>query len=92
MMTSPAIVKRDAQPYAAIMESVRPPFNTTVDRVVPELFGWLRQNGVVPGGTLFFKYNYTHMARELEIEFGLPTATAVPGDGRVLSGILPAGR
>ena len=32
------------------------------------------------------------MARQLEIEFGVPTADAVKGDARVHAGRLPAGR
>ena len=32
------------------------------------------------------------MARQLEIEAGVPVAAAVDGDSSVLSGVLPAGR
>jgi effector-binding domain-containing protein len=92
MLTLPTIIERTAQPYVAIKERVTPPFNATLDRVVPELFGWLGQRGIEPAGPLFFKYNFTEMGRPLEIEFGLPTATKVDGDARVMSGTLPAGR
>ena len=32
------------------------------------------------------------MARELEVEAGVPVAVAVAGDGEVVSGVLPPGR
>jgi effector-binding domain-containing protein len=32
------------------------------------------------------------MARELEIDVGVPVAAAVDGDGQVIPGVLPAGR
>jgi hypothetical protein len=43
-------------------------------------------------GAPILKYNVIDMERALELEFGVPTAEHVPGDGRVISGRLPAGR
>jgi DNA gyrase inhibitor GyrI len=58
----------------------------------PEVFGWLAARSLAPAGAPFFKYNVIDMMRELEVELGVPVATAVDGDGSVVSGVLPAGR
>ncbi len=57
-----------------------------------EVFGWLGARGLPPAGPPFFKYNVIDMARELEVEAGVPVAAAVDSDGPVVSGVLPAGR
>jgi effector-binding domain-containing protein len=59
---------------------------------IPEVFGWLAARGVAPAGAPFLKYNVIDMARQLEIEAGVPVAAAVDGDGAVFSAVLPAGR
>jgi hypothetical protein len=61
-------------------------------QVAAERDDWLAAHGAAPAGAPFLKYNVIDMARQLEIEAGVPVATAVDGDSRVLSGILPAGR
>ena len=43
-------------------------------------------------GAPFLKYNVIDMARQLEIEAGVPVAAAIDDDGDVLSGVLPSGR
>jgi effector-binding domain-containing protein len=93
MTATPEIVNRPAQPYAAIRVQV------TMDElgmVVPplnqEVFAWLGEHDAAPVGAPFWKYNLIDMADKLEVEAGVPVAAAVPGDDRVLSGVLPAGR
>ena len=93
MSSAPEIVTRPEQPYAAIrvrvsmaaLAAVVPPLNQ-------EVFGWLGGRGAAPAGAPFWKYNVIDMARELEIEAGVPVAAAVAGDDRVVTGALPAGR
>ncbi len=91
MLTLPKLVERPAQPYVAIREKVAIPFNETVDRVLPELFGTLKSRGIEGSGPVFFKYNIIKMP-ELEVEFAVPVATPMPADGRLIAGVLPAGR
>lgn len=57
-----------------------------------EVFGWLAASGVPPAGAPFFKYKVIDMAREREVEAGVPIAAAVNGDDHVLAGVLPAGQ
>lgn len=91
MLSLPEIIERDSRPYVAIRERVTLPFDDVVDRVFPELFGWLARNSVEPADAPFIKYNVIDMERELEVEFGVPVARPNPGDARVLSGTLQGG-
>jgi effector-binding domain-containing protein len=93
MITSPKIVERTEQPYAAVkavvkMEEIGP----AAGRFFGEVFEWLGGRGLALAGAPFFRYTAVDMERGLEIEFGLPIAAAVAGDDRVLTGVLPAGR
>ena len=42
-----------------------------------EVFAWLGGGGAAPAGAPFWKYNVIDMAREIEIEAGVPVAAAV---------------
>jgi len=92
MLSEPKIIERPPQPYLAIRETVTMPFGQVVDRVYPEFFAWLARHGVAPADAPIIKYNLIDMDGELELEFGAPVASAVEGDGRVISGVLPGGR
>src|SRR5579872_7462505 len=93
MLTLPKIIDRGEQPYVGIVAKVTMrDIGPTAQKLLPEVYGWLTKRGVTPAGPPFFKYNVIDMARELEIEFGVPTREAVVGDGRVEAGRLPAGR
>jgi hypothetical protein len=78
LLTLPKIVDRAEQRYVAIKS-----------RITMEEIGPTAQN-LMP--ELFLKYNVIDMKRKLEIEFGVPTASPVSGDERVLAGVLPSGR
>jgi effector-binding domain-containing protein len=92
MSAAPEIVTRTEQPYVAIRARVpMAELGGVADRL-PEVFGWLGARGLAPAGPPFFKYNVIDMARELEVEAGVPVAAAAAGDGEVVSGVLPAGR
>jgi effector-binding domain-containing protein len=56
-----------------------------------EVSGWLAERGAVPSGAPFWKYNVIDMERRLEVEAGAPVAAAMPGDDRVLAGVIPRG-
>jgi effector-binding domain-containing protein len=92
MSAAPEIVTRAEQPYVAIRARVAMTELGGVADRLPEVFGWLGVRGLAPAGPPFFKYNFIDMARELEVEAGVPVAAAVDGDGEVVSGVLPAGR
>ena len=95
-MTEPKLEQRDERPYMAIrrqvtMEEIAP---VLADQVLGQVFAWLESKGVAPAGAPFFRYLSIDMADagQLDVEVGIPTATAVPGDDSVYAGVLPAGR
>ena len=92
MSAAPEIVTRPEQPYVAIRASVPMTELGAFAARTGEVFGWLGARDLAPAGPPFFKYNVIDMTRELEMETGVPVATAVDGDDRVVSGVLPAGR
>lgn len=91
-MTEPRIVDRAAQPYLFIVR--RTPLSGLADlpAVHGRVFARLAELGEAPAGPPFWKYNEIDMPAELEVEVGVPTATELPGDGEIGSGVLPAGR
>jgi effector-binding domain-containing protein len=90
--TAPVIVERAAQPDVAIRGTVTMRTIPEIADRMPEVFQWLGARGIAPAGPPFFKYNLIDMARQLEIEVGVPVAAPVDVDGPVLAGVLPAGR
>jgi effector-binding domain-containing protein len=89
---SPEIIQRPAQPYVGISGWVT---MTTVGSVadrIPEIFGWLGGAGIAPAGPPFFRYHVIDMERQLQVEAGVPVASAVEGEGAIQAGTLPAGR
>lgn len=92
MSPAPEIVTRAEQPYVAIRGRVSMselgPFAVRTG----EVFAWLEAHGLAPAGPPILKYDVIDMARQLEVEAGVPVAAAVDGDGEIVSGVLPAGR
>jgi effector-binding domain-containing protein len=93
VLTGPTIVARPEQPYVAIRATM--PMNE-MDEAAPRLFReiqtWVSEKALICTGAPILKHNVIDMERELELEFGVPIAEPVPGDDRVISGVLPSGR
>jgi len=47
---------------------------------------------VTPAGPPFFRYLVVDMDRQLDVEVGVPVATAMSDDDRISAGVLPSGR
>jgi effector-binding domain-containing protein len=92
MSSAPDIETRAEQPYVAVRAKVTMDGIAAFARRFGEVFGWLDSHGLAPAGPPFFKYNVIDMARELEMEAGVPIAAAATGDDQVVAGVLPAGR
>jgi effector-binding domain-containing protein len=95
MERAPLIQRRAAQPYVGIRGDVstEAEFRRAVDGGFPQLFGWLRDNGIEPAGPPFIRYlEVAGGGQPLRFELGVPTATTVSGDGMVRADELPAGR
>jgi effector-binding domain-containing protein len=56
------------------------------------VFGWLGKHHVAPSGAPLIRYLVIDMPNRIEIEVGVPVAKTVKGNGRILSGVLPAGQ
>ena len=92
MSIAAEITERPEQPYIAVKAQVTMQAISAIADRIPEVFGWLAAHGVAAAGPPFLKYNVIDMARQLEIEAGVPVAAAVEGDDGMLSSVLPAGR
>ena len=93
MSAAPEIVTRAEQPYVAVKAQVTiETLGTVVPPLNQEVFAWLGERGVAPAGAPFWKYDVIDMPNKLEVEAGVPVTATVAGDGRVISGVLPAGR
>jgi effector-binding domain-containing protein len=93
MIDEPHIATLPERPYVAIAVTVgMDELATVVPPLNGEVFGWLAARGIAPAGAPLWRYNVIDMARGLELEAGVPVAAAVTGDGRVIAGVLPAGR
>jgi effector-binding domain-containing protein len=92
--TEPKLDDRTEQPYMGIRTQV--PVGEMGSGLIPrlhgEVIGYLKKQGIAPTGAPFIRYWVINMPGEMDIELGWPVASALPGDGRVAAGALPAGR
>jgi effector-binding domain-containing protein len=89
----PKIDKRPKQPYMGIRTIA--PFKgmfKVVDRISKELNAWAEEHKVKTAGPPFLRYHVIDMRGFMDIEYGIPVCRALPDDGQVRAGVLPAGR
>jgi effector-binding domain-containing protein len=87
------IERREAEPYLGIRRPVTDGIRSFADTAFPELFDWLREHGVAPGGPPFLRYYEVDAGGEpLDVEVGAPVEGAASGEWAVRAGALPAGR
>ena len=93
MIGQPRLEDRREQCYVGIRTQVPiRKLGSTIPRLLGQLFSWLGERGVAPSGPPFIRYHIVDMAKLMDVELCVPTATALPGDGDVGPGALPAGR
>jgi effector-binding domain-containing protein len=93
MIGKPKLEDRNEQPYVGIRTQVTmKQFKAVIPLLLGEVFAWLEKQGVEPAGAPFMRLHVINMAANMDVELGVPVATAVPGDGRVSAGAIPAGR
>jgi len=93
MMTEPKVEERAEQPYVAVRtQATMQTLDSAIPQGIEEVFAWLAKQGIAPAGAPFIRYLVIDMAALLEIEVGVPIASALPGDGRIIAGVFPAGR
>ncbi|WP_328342803.1 GyrI-like domain-containing protein [Micromonospora sp. NBC_00421] len=91
---TPVIEERPDQPYVGIRRTVTMETIGDAPDALSDLADWLTARGITPAGPDFLRYHVIDMARELEVEAGVP----VPADAQIAveapmrAGVLPAGR
>jgi effector-binding domain-containing protein len=96
IVRAPQVDERAGMPYFGIREVVAVPMGQTVPRLFKELSAWTKKAGVTPAGPRFLRFHVIDMARQYDLEVGIPVAPdstgLVLGDGsRVHAGQIPAG-
>jgi effector-binding domain-containing protein len=93
MMTEPQLEDRREQPYMAIRaQATMHDMPAVLPQLLGEVFAWLDRQSVPPAGPPFIRYLVIDMAARLDIELGVPVATALSGNDRIIADVLPAGR
>ena len=93
MITQPKLEDRGEQHYVGIRTQVpMSKFKKIIPEFLDELFAWLGKQGVQPAGAPFMRYHVINMAGNMDVELGVPVTRALPGDGRIAPGVIPAGR
>lgn len=93
MLSEPKVIQRAAQPYVSIRSCVpMAGISRAVDTNYPKLFEWLDREKVEPAAAPFIKYNVIDMARDLEIECGVPIDDMAEKADGLVAGLLPEGR
>jgi effector-binding domain-containing protein len=93
MPQSPTVETRIDQPYAAIPVKVSmDELGAVVPPLTGQVFDWLADRGIRPAGPPFWRYVVVDMDADLELETGVAVASAVDGDERIRTGLLPGGR
>jgi effector-binding domain-containing protein len=93
-LTEPKIDERQDVPSMGIRTQAR--LEEMGSGLIPRLHGevmdYLRKQDAAPNGPPFMRFHVIDMADTMDIELGWPVAKALPGNGRVAAGVLPAGR
>ncbi|MBM7076837.1 GyrI-like domain-containing protein [Micromonospora humida] len=91
---TPVIEERAAQPYLGIRRTVTMATIGDAAAALSDLADWLTARGITPAGPDFLRYHVIDMARELEVEAGvpLPAGTQLAVEAPLGTGVLPAGR
>ncbi|WP_432562518.1 GyrI-like domain-containing protein [Kineococcus sp. SYSU DK003] len=88
----PVVTGRAAVPYVGTRRTVTMTTMADIADRIPEVVGWVLENGHAPAGAPFLRYLVIDMERELVVEAGIPVDGPVEAAGEVYAGTLPAGR
>jgi effector-binding domain-containing protein len=93
MITEPKLEQRDQQHYVGIRTQVpMKAFKEVIPQLHSDLYTWLEKVGVAPIGAPFMRFHVINMEGNMDIEMGVPVASAVQGDDHVRPGVIPAGQ
>lgn len=89
----PKIDTRPEQVYMGIRTTT--PFkgmSKVIEKLSKEMNTWMKEHNAEPAGPPFLRLHVIDMRGEMDLTYGIPVNTARPGDDRVSSGALVAGR
>ena len=89
----PKIDKRPERTYMGIRTLA--PFkgmSKAIDKISKELNAWVAANKIKTSGPPFLRYHVIDMRGFMDISFCVPVRKALPDDGEIKAGVLPAGR
>ena len=93
MITEPKMEDRKEQAYVGIRTQVpMKEFSKIIPKLHKEVNKWLTKQGITPSGAPFMRFHVINMESDMDIEIGVPVASAVEGNGHVQAGVIPAGR
>ena len=93
MFTEPMLEDRSEQHYMGIRtQTAMTALGDVIPQLLDEVYSWLEKQSVAPAGAPLMRYHVIDMAGKLDIELGVPVASALSGDDHVALGVLPAGR
>ncbi|KRV46520.1 hypothetical protein AQ490_11550 [Wenjunlia vitaminophila] len=89
----PRVEIRSEQPCVAISVTTTPSEWGGVGTLVIEALEWLAARGLTPAGAPFLRHRLVgDGGRPFRLEIGWPVEAPVEGAGRVVAGVIPAGR
>ncbi len=89
----PKIDTRPEQHYLGIRtQTPMKGMSKVVGKLFDEMNKWAKQRGIEPAAPPFLRYHVIDMEGEMDIEVGFPVKSPMPEDGRMMPGVLPAGR
>jgi effector-binding domain-containing protein len=92
-MSEPRIEERPERRYVGLRSEVTDGLPPVVDRLFPQLFGWLNDHAIEPAGPPFIRFREVdHDGEPLDIEVAAPVAPGAPENDTVRADTLPAGR
>lgn len=89
----PKVVTRKATPCLGIRsKETMQSMATLIPRLMPLINAHLSNTNTPATGPVFVRFHVIDMAKQLEVEVGIPVANPGKGGGRVKPGLLPAGK
>lgn len=91
--TEPKIEHQPEQGYMGIR--IQTPYGgmrVEIDKIRKELEAWLKAKGVQQSAPPFLRYHCIDMQGDMDMEYGIPVSDALPDEGRIKAGCLPAGQ
>ena len=87
------LVQKPERPYLGLrLETPFPGMFAVATKALKDLRKWAADHGVSGQSPYFLRYDHCDMKRTMDVEVGLMTDAALPGDERIRPGTLPKGR